>query len=351
MVAKRVAAGGFAQDDLAAALADVFGTHYLVGRALLEHAVLVQAGGVGEGVAAYDRLVGGHQHAHVSADHAAGAEQLGGVDGGVGLVEVLSGAQGHDDLFQGGVAGALADAVDGALDLRDAPGDPGQRVGGGVTQVVVAVHRDDDIVDAGDVLHAKGDQIAEFVGHGVADGIGDVDDGRPGFDGGGQDLNNEVAVAAGGVHGREFDVRGQVAGELDGVLGELNEFGAGDVELLLEMDVGGGDYGVQKRTLGVLQRFPGSGELVFLEAGERGDLHVVEFAGHKLDGFEIAGGGGGKSGLDYGDSEFLELAADLDFFFKSQRAAGSLLAVAQGSVEYAYGPQLPVLRIDRWPPA
>ena len=44
-------------------------------------------------------------------------------------------------LFQRGVAGALADAVDGALHLAHAGADRGQRVGDGEAQVVVVVRR------------------------------------------------------------------------------------------------------------------------------------------------------------------------------------------------------------------
>ena len=47
--------------------------------------------------------------------------------------------QAHDDLFQRGVARALADAVDGALDLPDAGGNRGMRVGDGQAEVVVAM--------------------------------------------------------------------------------------------------------------------------------------------------------------------------------------------------------------------
>ena len=44
---------------------------------------------------------------------------------------------GHDDLFQGGVACALANAVDGALDLPRARHCPGQAVGRRQAQVVL----------------------------------------------------------------------------------------------------------------------------------------------------------------------------------------------------------------------
>ncbi len=59
----------------------------------------------------------------------------------------MSLADGEDggELFEGGVAGALADAVDGALDLADSGLDGGEGVGYGEAEVVVAVRGEDDV--------------------------------------------------------------------------------------------------------------------------------------------------------------------------------------------------------------
>ena len=57
-----------AQHDLAALLADRMGIHDLVGGALAEHAVLVDTGFVGKGVAPHDRLVVLHGVAGETAD-------------------------------------------------------------------------------------------------------------------------------------------------------------------------------------------------------------------------------------------------------------------------------------------
>ena len=54
--------------------------------------------------------------------------------------QVAALADRHDDLLHGGVAGALAQAVDRALDLPSTVRDSGQRVGGRHAEVVVAVH-------------------------------------------------------------------------------------------------------------------------------------------------------------------------------------------------------------------
>ena len=93
--------------------------------------------------------------------------------------EVPAGLHRHHDLFERAVAGALAQAVDGALDLaRAADLDAGQRVGHRHAQVVVAMHRPDRLVGVGNALAQRLDELAEQLGHRVADGVRHVDRGR-----------------------------------------------------------------------------------------------------------------------------------------------------------------------------
>ena len=92
------------------------------------------------------------------------------------------GVQRHHDLFERGVAGPLADAVDRHLDLPRAVLDRGQRVRRRQPQVVVAVRRDDDVVRARHVLAGCRDQPAELRRRGVADGVRDVQRRRAGLD-------------------------------------------------------------------------------------------------------------------------------------------------------------------------
>ena len=82
-------------------------------------------------------------------------------DAGRGAEVVAARAQRHDDLFERGVAGPLADAVDGALDLRGAGAHRGQRVGRRQTEVVVAVHADHDVLQR----RAEPVQLADEVAH------------------------------------------------------------------------------------------------------------------------------------------------------------------------------------------
>ncbi len=109
---------------------------------LLEHAVLVDARLVRERVLADDGLVPLHLVAGNERELPAGRAEQPRVDAGREAVKVLAGAERHHHLFEGGVAGPLADAVDGALHLPRAfaqrprgcsrPPDPG-RCGSGPT--------------------------------------------------------------------------------------------------------------------------------------------------------------------------------------------------------------------------
>ncbi len=115
---------------------------------MLEDAVLVDAGLVREGVLADHCLVVLHREGGDRRDELGGAHQHGRLDaGGVGQ-HVAAGADGHDDLFQRGVAGALAQPVDGALDLAGAASEAGQRIGDREAEVVVAVCGEDPPLSA-----------------------------------------------------------------------------------------------------------------------------------------------------------------------------------------------------------
>src|SRR6266480_1752794 len=80
-------------------------------------------------------------------------------------------------LVQYGVAGALADAVDGALDLADAGAHAGERVRHRHAEVVVAMGGEARLVGVGHAVAYHLDQREIFLGNGVTDGVGDIDGG------------------------------------------------------------------------------------------------------------------------------------------------------------------------------
>ncbi len=72
---------------------------------------------VGEGVAPHHRLVVLHRVPGEPGHEARGVVELGGVDPQLDPEGILAGLDRHDDLLDRGVAGPLADPVDGTLDL------------------------------------------------------------------------------------------------------------------------------------------------------------------------------------------------------------------------------------------
>ena len=81
------------------------------------------------------------------------------------------------------------------------------------------------------------DQVAELGGHGVADGIGDVDHRRPGVDGPLDDLAKEVEIASRGIHRGVLDVINHVLRHLDAIHGHLGDLGAVLSELVVDVNV------------------------------------------------------------------------------------------------------------------
>src|SRR5271157_5754630 len=206
-VAQRVPAGVLAKHEIGSRYSHVLGPHDLVGRSLLEHAVLVNSRLVGEGVAADDRLVPLHEQAGDRRDHPADRVQTLGLDTRGQPEVVVTRLQRHDDLLERGVAGALADAVDRALHLPRPGLDPGQAVGHRHAQVVVAVRADDRPVDVTDAFLQRANHGGILGGRGIADSVRDVDGGRTRLDGRRDDFAEEIELGPGSVFGGKLDVR------------------------------------------------------------------------------------------------------------------------------------------------
>jgi hypothetical protein len=221
-----------------------------------QHAVLVDARFVGECVGTDDGLVALHRHADQALQQLRSADDARGIDRAVLLVESLAHLQHHRDFFQRAVAGALADAVDGAFDLARAAFDGGQRVGHGQAQVVVAVRAEDHIGrvryvgDAGDDLL---EHRADFLRRGEADGVGQVDGGGAGGDGHARDLDQVVQLGTGGILGRELDIVDVGAGQRDVLAYRFQDLLAAHAQLVLAVQWAGRQEYVQARIGGGFQ--------------------------------------------------------------------------------------------------
>jgi len=77
----------------------------------------MDTGLVGKGVGTHDSLVALDFHAGNFGDQTRRAINLACVDARFQTIKILTRVEIHDDLLQRGIAGAFADAVDGALHL------------------------------------------------------------------------------------------------------------------------------------------------------------------------------------------------------------------------------------------
>ena len=264
------------------------------------------------------------------------AIDLPGVDVGGDAEGVAAGLDGHDDLFEGGVARALAEAVDAALHLPGTLDDGRDAVRRGIAEVVVAVDADDGLVDVGDVLLDEADALGELGRQGVPDGIGDVHGGRAGIDAGLQHPIQVLDVGAGGVHRRELDVVAEVPRALDGGDGLIEHLFGVLAQEVHQVAVGARYKGVDAGTLGSLDGLP----CVIYVAGDAsrqrrdgGRAHLFGDCGH---GLEVAGRACGEPGLDDVHAEALKLPGNLHLLIKRQADPRRLLAVSQRGVEDQY---------------
>ena len=186
--------------------AELLRIHDLVRPRVLEHPVLVDAGLVGERVRADDRLVRLDGVPGELGDEARRVSDAPDVDAGLVAVGVGADAKRHRDLLERRDAGALADAVDRALDLRWRRRDAGERVRDGEPEVVVAVDGEGDLVELGAEGADLGDERRVLVGEGVADRVGKVDRRRSRLDRGAAHLGDERRVGAGRVLAGELDL-------------------------------------------------------------------------------------------------------------------------------------------------
>ncbi len=241
--------------------------------------------------------------------------------------------QRHHHFFERAVAGALADAVDGALDLARARDHGRQAVGDRHAQIVVAVHRQPHLVDARHVLAQVAEQLAEFVRHRVADRVRNVDGGGAGLDGRRDHAREEIEFGARGVFGRELHVVAELARDLHAFDGAAHDLVLRHVELVLAVDRAGGEEHVQAVPRRGLERLRGRSMSARVQRASPAMIGPCTSRATALTDFEVAARGGGKARLDDVDAQVRQRPRHPQLFRLRHAAAGRLLAVAQGGVE------------------
>src|SRR5688572_12282997 len=136
---------------------DGFRGHDFVVFTVFQHAVLMDPGGVCEGVRADNGFVARDRHVGYLADNLAGAVDFFVINVGVNVHVVAAGADRHDHFFQRSVTGAFTDTVQCAFNLART----GLYRGDGVTdshaQIIVAVNGNNRFINVWNTLIQIGD--------------------------------------------------------------------------------------------------------------------------------------------------------------------------------------------------
>ena len=287
---------------------------------------------VGEGVASDDRLVRLNGHIHQARHQMRGFGDQLRIDPRVDIDFAVT-AQRHHHLFERGVAGAFADAVDRHLGLSGAVENSAQRIGRGHSQIVVAVGGDNGLVDVGNVVHEIFDFRAVLLRQAVACRVGNVDHRGAGADNRFDHAGEVFGIGASGVLGVELHVLDVTLGvfhRLDGrfenLLGRRPQF----VEDMLGRDA---DARVNAFVFGQTQRIGGNVDVFRHGACERADRRFGNGLRNFQHGVEIPGTGDRESRFDNIHAETFQQFGDLDLLRGVQLAARNLLAVAKRGVE------------------
>ena len=169
---------------------------------------------------------------------------------------------------------------------------------------------------------------------GVADRVGEVDGLRPRLD---RDLHRaaqEIQLGPRGVLGAELHVFDLLACTGDGTLDPPERLVPADLELALQVQVGGGQEGVDPRMRGVLERFRSPIDIPVGGARQARDDRTLHGLGYGNHPFELLGGADGEAGLDDVHSERFELLGNPDLLGRRHGGTRRLLAVPQGGVEH-----------------
>ncbi len=194
---------------------------------------------------------------------------------------------------------------------------------------------EDHPVRAGNGGAEKVQKFPELRGEGIAHGVGDVDRSRPGRNGDPHGPGQEVPVASGRVLGGKLHLPHKTHRVAHRAVDGLEDLLRGELELLLHMEGGGGQEGVDSGRAGLLERAGGGFDILGAAPGEGADGGVTDLFRDGADRRKVVGRGHGKAGFEDVDPHLLELPGDLELLLLLHGGPGALLAVAEGGVEDA----------------
>ena len=172
----------------------------------------------------------------------------------------------------------------------------------------MAVGAQHDVCRFGHAIRDGAEQRGVLGGGRVADGIRQIDRRRALSDGHQDDAAEEVEVGARRVFRRELDVGRVAAGALYRRADPLDAFRAIDAQLLLEVQIRGGDEDVDALALGRLQRLRGGVDVALVATRQRGDDRAPHDFRHLLNAAQVALRCGREARFDDVHAERVELA-------------------------------------------
>ena len=256
-------------------------------------------------------------------------------DPGVAAVVIAPRAQGHHHLLQRAIARPLPQTVDGAFHLARSRLHRRQTVGHSQSQVVMAVDADHGPVDAPHPAAQALDNAEHLLRRGIADGVGNIDCGRPGIDHGLDNAAEKRQVGAGGVLRRKFHISAEVAGAFDARHGPGGDLILAHPQFELAVDRTRRQKYVDAGPLRHAQCLPRPVDVGVVAAGQPADDRPADAGGNLADTGKVARRGDRKSRFNHIHAELHQRLRHLHFFGEVHARAWRLFAIAQRGVENA----------------
>ena len=213
----------------------------------------------------------------------------------------------HHDLLEGGVAGSLADSVDGALDLRGSGRDRSKGVRSSEAQIIVTVRTQHDAIAPGHPFPNVPEHGSVLGRRRVADRVRQIDRAGPFLDCGFHYPAEKVRVCATGVLGGELHVIGVLACPANRLACHLENRRSSGAKLLADMQVRSGHENVNAASDRVAQRLARQLDVPLGTARQRRDHWASDLAGDLPYAAIVALRCSRKSGFDDVDAERIEL--------------------------------------------
>ena len=241
---------------------------------------------------------------------------------------------GHHHFFQGGISGAFAQSIDGALHLRGSVSNAGERGSRCKAEVVVRMHRDLCVLYASHVLHDAANASAVLLGQAESGGVWNVHHRCACVNCRLHHAEQERQIRAAGILCIELDVFDQLLGIGDAMGDSLDALVLGNAQLAAQVRWAHANARVDPGPLGGAKGLCGAIDV--LVGGTCKRAHHTTVA-HQLADLlyrpKVAGTRDGKARLYCVNAQSYELLGNDELLFGVHRGARRLLAVAQRGVE------------------